>query len=272
METNNTNDIVFDLNHFISVIKKRLVLILIIYIGLFAATFIYSYSNKEKPIYQTIFTLNLPVTFIDIKGIIENFNILYGEDGIYRNSNKNNILSEDILNLKKIEVQKQVNEQERQLKKYQTIIISVYDTSAINPIIKELIIYINNNNFLVDKEKTEKEKKTNIIKIYKNQLNDLILYKQKIEKESHNLGSIPYYNIYKDIASFQEYITNLEYDLVEFRGCTIAVNPVIPEKAQVQSMTLTKRLILAIIFGLILSMFIVFFLDKLLLILGKSAN
>ncbi len=264
-QTNIQNDIVFDLNDFIAVIRKRWLLIFIIYLALFVATFIYCY--KKKPVYKTNFTLNISEIPVDTKEIVENFNMLYGDDGIYRNSKKNDALSAEILNLKKIEIQKQVEDQNNKLETTLTISIFVYNASSINPIIKELINYCNSNSFFTKKEKIDKEKKTNIILNYKKQLNELILYKQKTEKENTNMGSIPYFNVYKDIATLQEYITLSEYNLAEFRGCSIAIDPIIPTRTQ--GMTLLQCLILVTIFGLILSIFIAFFLDKFFLIVQR---
>ncbi|MBI2966564.1 MAG: hypothetical protein HYY40_01960 [Bacteroidetes bacterium] len=261
--TSNPNDVFFDLNDFISVIKKRSKLFFIIYLVLFAATLIYGFL--KKPVYLANFTLNLSTLSVDAEEIINNFNMLYNANGINRNRIKNDTLSAVILNLKQIEVEK--TDLNNPIGTKLKINIYVYETSSINRIIKELISYGNSNKYLVEKIKMENEKTAKIVNGYKKQLSELIIYKQRIEKEKNNLGSITYYNVYKDIANFMEVITRFEYELSGFKGFEVSVEPIIPFKPH--GISLIQLLILAGIFGLILCVFVVFFFDKILGIVNK---
>jgi hypothetical protein len=87
-----------------------------------------------------------------------------------------------------------------------------------------------------------------------------MLYKQKIEEGNNNLGSEIDYYVRRDISYLQDSISKAEYDLIEFIGFEMLVDPIIPSKTQ--DISLIKNLIIITFFGLILIVFIVFFLDK----------
>lgn len=265
-QSENTKDIVFDLNDSISVIifviKKRWKLLLLFYLLLLSITIVYNY--RKKTVYQTIFTLtnhtlSQAQIYVSSREIIENFNLTYGEDGTYR---RNRGLPAYMSNLKKIEFQKQIegsqnNESALTLKMY------VYEISSIDPIIKELITYCNGNNYIISKLKTEKEKIKRNIEVYKKRLDEMVLYKQKIEKENNNSAvNETYYYIHRDIASFQEAIANAEYALSEFKGFEVSVEPIVPSTSK--GFSLIKSIIFASVLGIVFCPFLVFFLDKIL--------
>lgn len=250
MQQGNTNDIGFDLGASIfaifSIIKKRWKLFLLFYIILLGITFLYNF-NKRK-VYQTSFTItNAQISSVESKTIIES----YGE--IKRNS----LNSAAEKNIKLLEVQylDDNNLEGHTLK----IKLSLFDTASFGVLMKDLMNYCNNN-YLVEKVKNKNENTLRIKENYRKQLDELILYKQKAEKENINSGYFNYYNIYKDIAVFQESIARLEFELSQPKGFEVSILPVSVFK--IQGLSLINSLILASIFGLIFCPFLVFYFDK----------
>jgi len=185
--------------------------------------------------------------------------------GIYRNEDvKTNELSEDILNLDKIEITNtDINSpSETSLK----IRMFVYDTTSINTITQTLVAYCNHNKLLCEKINSEKEKIIQTKECYQNELNALISNKQKTEKE--NKISEMNFDIYIDIAELKGKILKLENELQDLKGIEIGVEPVIPRKPI--GLSLPISLIISSTLGLVLCAFLVFYIDKFLLFWKKQ--
>jgi hypothetical protein len=247
----NTNDMVFDLNDSISslfeIIKRRWKMLLLFYFLLLAVTFVYN-ANKRK-VYQTTFTLtNSQMSATESKAIIESFSDI-------KKNNKTSPSSE--LNLKMLEVQylDENNPEGHTLK----IKMSLYDTASFSLIMKDLMTYCNNK-FLVERITNKHQNLIRIQEGYKRQLEELKVYKESIEKEKINSGYITYYNIFKDIAFFQENILRLDYEISQLKGYEVSILPVSPFKPE--GLSLISSLILAGVLGIVFCPFLVFFFDK----------
>jgi hypothetical protein len=248
MQSGNTNDIVFDLNKLIStifsVIKKRWKLFLLFYLLLLVVTVIYN-INKRK-VYETTFSItNSQLSAVESKAIVES----------YSDIKKNSLVSKAESNLKLLEVQYlDDNSLDGHTLK---IKMSLYDTTSFGSIMKDFLSYCDSR-YLNEKINAKKEIFIKIKEDYKKQLEGLIEYKQKTEKENINSE----YDIFRDIATIQESITRLDYELMQLKGFEISILQVTPFKIQGYSMT--KSLMLAGILGILFCPFLVFFFDKIL--------
>jgi hypothetical protein len=242
------NNLFFEISDFLRIVKRRILLIVLIYIPILLITFLF-FKNKKK-VFDIQLTINNTGPVLDAETLNDNF-VLYYSNILEKNPNS------IYKSLKSIHL-RHVDDNTQPI---YIVNLKMYDKTCVKNIVDDLIHFCNNNPYTIQHLNLQKLKRRNLMKLYKKQLDNLLLLTEKHNSINNSNSYNLHFNIFNDIALLEERILGLKIQEQETKGFLLSLDPTIPFNAKIGKSNFVLSGMLVII-ELILVMGIVFFYDK----------
>jgi hypothetical protein len=229
-----------DVKYFSDVLKRRYPVLIIVFAVFIAAVIFYFLFTRD--IYKTQFIISASPneTVIgegnaqiltrelmnpeELEKEIKNYGLLYKKKRRFTEELPRQVSEKVLSNLYDLDISPIKNTDALE------VFLFVYDTSAIDPIVSDLMYYLNSNKFLKENIDLERTKLSSIRDTLLNQVRQMEQIKARLISGTENQRGTGYYDVFRDIANLQGRIAEVDLRISKLKGYEVSVAPLLPLK------------------------------------------